>query len=129
MIIAGLSKWHDAHEFARVLLAQVRRVPAHALTETYAVLTQMPPGRRVSADTAASILAARFETTTLALDPRSRARLPRRLADADISGGSTYDALVALEADAHDEELLTLDRRAVAIYARLGVRYRLLQAS
>jgi hypothetical protein len=40
-----------------------------------------------------------------------------------VLGGATYDGLVGLEASAHGETLLTLDRRAAATYRRLGVAF------
>ncbi len=51
---------------------------------------------------------------------RERRRLVARLAAAGVFGGSTYDGLVALEAAAHDESLLTLDVRAARAYGRVG---------
>jgi predicted nucleic acid-binding protein len=47
------------------------------------------------------------------------------MAEHGISGGATYDALVALTAAEHELELVTRDRRAEVTYRRLGVRYRL----
>jgi hypothetical protein len=40
-----------------------------------------------------------------------------------VFGGASYDGLVALEADAHGEMLLTLDARAQRTYQQLGVRF------
>ncbi len=41
-------------------------------------------------------------------------------------GGASYDGIVALEAQAGAETLLTLDRRAQETYRRLGVAFRIL---
>lgn len=38
-------------------------------------------------------------------------------------GGASYDGLVALEAAAHAETLLTLDERAQVTYRRLGAQF------
>jgi len=41
-----------------------------------------------------------------------------------VFGGGSYDGLVALEAQAHDHPLLTLDECAQATYRRLGAPFR-----
>lgn len=84
----------------------------------------MPSGLAIERATAARALEARFPDPPLRLS--QRAPLLSRLASARVSGGATYDGLVALEAAEHDHELLTLDERAVEAYIRLGVRFRLL---
>lgn len=43
-----------------------------------------------------------------------------------IAGGSTYDALIGSIASDHDATLLTLDRRALRTYERLGIGVELL---
>jgi predicted nucleic acid-binding protein len=50
----------------------------------------------------------------------------RLLASADIAAGAVYDALIALTAREHGFGLISLDRRASAVYERLGVRYELI---
>lgn len=71
---------------------------------------------------AARELTTRFAGEPLLLAPGDRAGLLQRLADAGVLGGACYDGLVALEADAHGHVLLTLDRRALRTYQRLGIR-------
>ncbi len=51
--------------------------------------------------------------------------LPARLSALAISGGATYDALVAATAEHHSALLVTLDHRAWSTYRRLGVRVEL----
>lgn len=70
------------------------------------------------------MLAERFPDAPLALEPRSRLALLGRLAEAGISGGASYDALVGLEAQQHGRALLTLDERAVTTYDALGINHR-----
>jgi toxin FitB len=41
-----------------------------------------------------------------------------------VGGGASYDGLVALDARAHDQVLLTRDSRAQDIYRRLGAAFR-----
>jgi predicted nucleic acid-binding protein len=48
------------------------------------------------------------------------------LAAVRVSGGATYDGLIALTALDHDLELLSRDLRAARTYRALGVRFRLL---
>ncbi|MFI5005346.1 MAG: hypothetical protein ACHQE6_10070 [Solirubrobacterales bacterium] len=55
------------------------------------------------------------------------AKAPARLAAAGISGGATYDGVIALTALEHDLELLTRDGRAERTYRALDVPYRLLR--
>jgi predicted nucleic acid-binding protein len=50
----------------------------------------------------------------------------RGLPDQRISGGASYDALVAATAASHGADLVTCDRRAAPVYERYGVRIRLL---
>jgi hypothetical protein len=123
-----LSGWHDDHEAAAEALADVTALPAHAAIEAYAVLTRLPGGLAVPAETAAAVLARRFSGKPLELGASDRAELPRTLAAAGVSAGAAYDGLVALQAAAHEHELLTLDQRAVATYRRLGVRFRFISA-
>jgi predicted nucleic acid-binding protein len=54
------------------------------------------------------------------------AKAPGRLAAAGVSGGATYDGLIALTALEHDLELLTRDGRAERTYRALDVPHRLL---
>ena len=104
----------------------MKALPAHARLEAYSVLTRLPGGLAVPSSDAARVLEARFDGVPLRLDVRQRRHLLRSLADANVLGGAAYDALVALEARAHDQTLITLDERAQLIYARLGVAYQAL---
>lgn len=120
-IIAALSAWHEHHDLAARTIRDVRAVPAHALTESYSVLTRLPGGLAVPGQAAADLLRRRFPDAPLRLAAGAQRALPATLADAGIIGGSSYDGLVALEAAAHDAPLVTLDRRADMTYRRLGV--------
>ena len=93
------------------------------MIEAYSVLTRLPGGLAVPATVASDVLAERFPGEPLQLSPRQRAALPVTLARAGVAGGASYDGLVALEAVAHGQELLTLDRRAQDAYRRLGAEY------
>ncbi|MDR1394247.1 MAG: hypothetical protein LBJ62_09850 [Bifidobacteriaceae bacterium] len=54
------------------------------------------------------------------------ARIHLVLAQASISGGSVYDALVALTASEHDALLGTRDARAARTYQALGAEFKVL---
>ena len=99
-------------------------LPSHVLLEAYSLLTRRPGGLPADPRTAAGPLRQRFGAPPLMLDAERRADLVDRLAEAGVSGGSAYDGLVALEAAAHGETLLTLDERAQATYRRLGSEHR-----
>jgi hypothetical protein len=116
-----MAAWHERHDVAAAALSRVSVLPAHAMIEAYAVLTRLPAGLAVPATVAAASLGRRFPDAPLALPDRGE--LLERLAAAGVFGGASYDGLVALEADAHGEMLLTLDARAQRTYQQLGVRF------
>jgi hypothetical protein len=125
-VIAALSRWHEQHEVAAQSLAGVSALPAHVMVEVYSVLTRLPGGLAVPATVAADVLASRFSGKPLRLADAQRRALLRTLAAAGVFAGASYDGVVALEAAAHDETLLTLDRRACDTYGRLGVTFRVI---
>jgi predicted nucleic acid-binding protein len=92
----------------------------HALAETYSVLTRLPGDMRLMPADAARLLAARFDPP-LAIDPSTASRLHSVLAELQISGGATYDGMIALAARAHNCVLATRDARARATYDAVGV--------
>jgi toxin FitB len=124
VVVPALSGWHEHHEAAADALAGVAALPAHVLTEAYAVLTRLPGGLAVPAEAAAAVLASRFGAEPLQLVVAKRRRLLSTLAAAGVGGGASYDGLVALEAAAHEQILLTRDARAQDTYRRLGVAFR-----
>lgn len=69
------------------------------------------------------MLARRFPHAPLRLDATQRGAVLETLAGAGVSGGASYDGLVALEASAHGRKLLTLDQRARSTYRRLSVAF------
>ena len=93
------------------------------MLEAYSVLTRLPGGLAVPASVAARVLAERFPAPLLGLSTADRAALTATLSRAGVLGGASYDGLVALEAAAHNQRLLTLDRRAQDAYRRLGAAF------
>ena len=123
-VVAALSAWHDDHEVAAAGLEDVTALPAHVVLQAYSVLTRLPAGLAVPAGAAAQVIARRFDGPPLRLSARDHRALVSVLSDHGVVGGASYDGLVALEAGAHGETLLTLDRRAAETYRRLGVSFR-----
>jgi predicted nucleic acid-binding protein len=129
VIVAAVMGWHDQHETSARALVDVEALPAHAVLEAYSVITRLPGGLAVQPAEAVALLDDAAAGRPLALSPAERHKLVGRLADAGISGGASYDALIGLESLAHGETLMTLDRRALETYSRLGVSARLLASA
>jgi predicted nucleic acid-binding protein len=125
--IAALLSDHPAHKTAAEALATCRTTIAHAAVETYSVLTRLPAPHRVDATIAATVLDERLPATYATLDASKYAKAPARLATAGISGGATYDGLIALTAQEHNLEIVTRDRRAERTYRALDVPHQLLR--
>ncbi len=102
-------------------------IPGHALAETYSVLTRLPGDLRVTPGDAVRIIRESFPTA-LVLPEEDAADLPHVLAALGVSGGATYDGMVALAALRHDVPLATRDARARITYEAVGVRVLLLRA-
>ena len=126
VLVAAFSTWHAAHDTARAALVGVRDLISHVELETYSVLTRLPAPHRAPAGVAAEYLARQYAGERLVLGERTRSSLVAGLAETGIWGGRAYDALVAATAADHGRTLLTRDRRAVAVYERVGARYELI---
>lgn len=128
VVIAAFSSWHEAHAVARRVVTPESVVPAHVVTETYAVLTRMPEPFRMDGETVAEYLERQWGGRIIAPDAGLYASLTASAAAAGVAGGGTYDALVGLTAHSFGHDLLSLDRRAERTYRSLGIAYRLLGA-
>ena len=126
VVIAAFAPWHEAHAAARRAVTPEAVVPAHVVTETYAVLTRMPEPFRMDAATVAAYLIRQWGGRVIAPDARVYESLTAAAAAAGVTGGGTYDALVGLTAGSYGHELLSLDLRAERTYRSLGITYRLL---
>ena len=102
-MVAAVCTWHEHHEAAREEISRRLReneplfVAGPALVEAYAVLTRLPPPHRLSAADAWRLIDVGFSQSgrIVALDGRSYRALLRRAAEEGISGGRTYDAVIA----------------------------------
>ena len=85
-------------------------VPAHALTEAYAVLTRLPAPNRLSPGDAIEVLRENFEkhARTVSLDADEYWSLLGAAPTAGVYGGRIYDAVIAASArKAKAREILT----------------------
>jgi predicted nucleic acid-binding protein len=130
-IVAAVCAWHTHHpraaaEIERRLGARERlATAAHALAETYAVLTRFPAPHRLSPADALALLEGNFidRAQIVALDAGGYRALLRRAGKEGITGGRTYDALIgecALKAKA--AVLLTFNAGHFALLEASGVR-------
>ena len=125
-MIAAISSWHDHHERARReienRLSRKQRmvVAGPTLIEAYAVLTRFPAPHRIAPVDARSLLEANFlqGVKVVALGVAAYGVLLRGAPDADISGGQTYDAVIAACArKAQVNVLLTFNEKHFAAFA------------
>jgi predicted nucleic acid-binding protein len=126
LVVAAFASWHEQHEPARRLLDGALRLVEHCALETYSVLTRLPPPHRVPGELVREFLAARFPQPLLRLSPQAYRDFLLGLPEHGVSGGASYDALVAATAANHGAELVSCDRRAAPVYERYGVRTHLL---
>jgi predicted nucleic acid-binding protein len=121
-LLVGSHEHHDrVSAWAR---GRELRLSGHAAIETYSVLTRLPGDARLEAADAISVMDANFGDP-LSLPADASAGAHRALADRGISGGATYDGLVALAALTHALSLATRDARARGTYEAAGVRVEL----
>ncbi|MBX3194682.1 MAG: type II toxin-antitoxin system VapC family toxin [Microbacteriaceae bacterium] len=113
---------HEAHEAVRLWATQRSLVlSGHSLAETYSVLTRLPGDARVSPSDAVVLIDDNF-AQAVSLTPDAASGAHRDLARRGVSGGATYDGLVALAAHQHGLLLATRDARARSTYEAVGVR-------
>ena len=119
--IAAFGEWHELNALACSVLDEGAAIPAHAMIETYSVLTGFPPPHRASPTLVDAWLDDRFPVILSPPGPSQQRELVRTLARAGSSGGAVYDALVAMTAKLAGAALVTADRRAGPTYELIGV--------
>lgn len=123
-IVALLCGWHVRHADVR---AEIEKrlssgfslaIPAHALVETYSVLTRLPPPYRISANDARQLLESNFRrVAVLTLTAREHWLLIEEAQLGGVAGGRMYDTLIARCAKkAVSPTLLTLNVRHFASF-------------
>ena len=119
-MVAAVCTWHERHvatvdEVERHLDRGDRlAVAAHALAETYAVLTRLPAPHRLAPADAWTLVETNFvePAIVVTLDAEAHTGVLAGLAKAGVGGGRTYDALIAAAAaHARATTLLTLNAR------------------
>lgn len=129
VLIAGYLRSHQFHVNAASALAEVRRsgrLLAHAMAETYAVLTAPNGPFAAPGDSVLLYLRQFLAREPSWLSPVAYATALGELARLGIDGGATYDGLIALAARDAGSRLISLDQRAASTYTRIGVELWLL---
>ncbi len=125
VVVAAFATWHEGHQSAVSVLARKPQIPAHALIESFSVLTRLPPPHRGAADVVREFLAERFPNAPLVLPGASIQRLLAKAVESQLAGGAIFDALIGETARHAGARLLTRDRRAVPTYERIGAEFEL----
>lgn len=126
--VAAFGEWNELNGVARAVLDEGAAIPAHALLETYSVLTAFPPPHRAHPSVVEQWIDSRFAKVLPSPSAEEQRELIRELARDGRIGGAVYDGLVALTAHRAGATLVTADRRAASLYALVGVAVRPLLA-
>ncbi len=119
-MIAAVCTWHERHEAAvseierRLDTGDQLAIAAHALVETYAVLTRLPAPHRLAPADAWALVKGNFidHAAVVTLDANAHVGLLGRLAATGIGGGRTYDAVIAeCASQARADAILTFNPR------------------
>ncbi len=125
-MIAAVCGWHEHHAAAatevekRLARGERMVLSAHALFESYAVLTRLPPPNRVAPADAYAVLSASFigGRRIIALEAAATSGLLKTLAREGVAGGRAYDALIAACARAGKvSALLTFNASHFGLFA------------
>ncbi len=95
-------------------------IVAHAAFETYSVLTRLPDPQRAPAHLVVEQLRDTFGDRWIRLTARNERLVVERLQALGVTGGQTYDGLIAITAASNGAILVTLDRRALPTYRLVG---------
>lgn len=123
--IAAVSGSHEAHRQVTAWVGtRTLRLAAHAALETYSVLTRLPGDARLEPADAALLIRDRFGAS-IPFPPSAAENFVDELGRLAVAGGAVYDAVIGATCRACKGTLVTRDRRAVATYEALSVRYEL----
>lgn len=123
VLVPAILASHEFHEACHESAGLVDTAIGHALLETYAVLTRLPQPYTVPAAQASAALRS-YGARVVALPPDELVETLDRFVAARVSGGASYDALIATTATHHHATLLTRDERAAQVYERIGADVR-----
>jgi predicted nucleic acid-binding protein len=119
-MVAAVCGWHVRHAAAaaeierRLDRGERMAIAAHAIAETYAVLTRLPAPHRLAPSDAWTLVRTNFvdNAALVTLEGPAHVAVLEKLAGEGIGGGRTYDGLIAACADvSHARTLLTFNRR------------------
>ncbi len=123
--IAAVSGSHEAHQHVNEWVGKRSlRLAAHAALETYSVLTRLPGDARLAPGDAALLIRDRFGAA-IPFPIGETETFVDELGRLAVAGGAVYDAVIGATCRACKGTLVTRDRRAVATYEALSVRYEL----
>lgn len=125
VLVPALTPWHPSHTECLSALERVDAVPAHALAESYSVMTRISGELRVAPGFAADVLTGQ-PWEVLQLPGADYEDVISAMGRAKRGGGAVYDALIGATAANHSHRLLTRDRRAATSYDAVGVDYELI---
>ena len=118
VIVAGIVEAHPMHYRAFHWIKQAKDgklelvIAAHTIAESYAVLSSLPIKPRISPLVARKLLHENIESICkiVSLTPAEYLHTINRLSEIGLSGGVTYDALIARAAQkSRVERLVTLN--------------------
>lgn len=118
--VASMIATQASHQAAKELVRKVRRgeldavVSAHTLAEVYSVLTRLPPKQRLSAQQTWQFIQQNIldVAAVVALTAQEYKTLIEYLADQNLVGGITYDAVIATVATkAQVDEIITTNEK------------------
>jgi predicted nucleic acid-binding protein len=119
-MVAAICAWHVRHAAAaaeierRLDRGERMAIAAHAIAETYAVLTRLPAPHRLAPSDAWTLVRTNFveNAALVTLGGPAHVAVLETLAGAGIGGGRTYDGLIAACAGAsRAKALLTFNSR------------------
>ena len=119
-MVAAVCSWHERHAAAaaeierRLDRGEQLTIAAHAVVETYAVLTRLPAPHRLAPADAWTLVRVNFveHASLVTLSGPAHVTLLAGLAAAGTGGGRAYDAVIAACASqANARALLTFNRR------------------
>ena len=119
-MVAAVCGWHARHAAAaaeiegRLDRGERMAIAAHAIAETYAVLTRLPAPHRLAPSDAWTLVRTNFvdNAALVTLDGPAHVAVLEELAREGLGGGRTYDGLIAACALASRAKvLLTFNRR------------------
>ncbi|MCY7417838.1 MAG: hypothetical protein LH650_04950 [Chloroflexi bacterium] len=120
VVIASFASWHESHHRALEVVATRPALPGPSARGVRGPDTTAAP-HRAPAEVVRDYLAANFATSWLTLSGSTMRSVLDELTTRGITGGATYDAIIAATAREVGATLVTCDVRARVTYERMGV--------